>query len=296
MFLRKIIFTVLVGISFTNSLFGQHPIGDKLEQLYSQGHYGIVYRKAKKYNHIPNMETLIFPKYYIAVSGLQRVNNVYWYGRNMDIPSKSISELNRLKLDKNGYQYLVAHAYELYELKNDLNNWLTTISQSKHKQKVSEYAELFKSFFNDFDFTNFEFNNNSDQIDLRGVSTARQELVKFSKNYLGVPYKWGGTSSDGFDCSGFTQFVLKNKGINIPRTAVDQYAKCTRKDKSNVQCGDLIFFHNDNKISHVGMVISKMGEPIKMIHSSSSQGISIIEIDKSDYWKKRFYAFGSFLE
>jgi hypothetical protein len=287
---------ILFVFYFSRYLSAQHPIGDKLEQLYSQGHYGIVFRKAKKYIQKPETNHLISPKYYLAISSLQRINNFNWFKHNSTTPENSILELNKIKTDIVGFQFLEAHSYELFELKNDLNNWLTELSQRKQKHKVEQYVKLFQAFFNDFNFDVFEIKSSFDQLDLIGASLARQELVKFSKNYLGVPYKWGGSTPEGFDCSGFTQYIMKNKGLQIPRTASDQYEKCRKIDNSIVQCGDLIFFKNENRISHVGMVISKKGEPVKMIHASSSQGISIVEIEKSDYWKKRFYAFGSFLE
>ncbi|MEY4573522.1 MAG: hypothetical protein RLZ10_2812 [Bacteroidota bacterium] len=278
------------------SIFGQHPIGDKLEQLYSQGHYGIVYRKSKRFMLNSKYENLIAPKYYRAISGLQRLNNLYWYSRNSDVIKYSMNELIKLKKNQVSYDFLLAHSYELFELKNDLNNWLTELSQTKYKQNIHEYSNLFRDFFEKFDFQSYENHDSYVKSDLNGVSQIRQDLVQFSKNYLGIPYQWGGTSPEGFDCSGFTQFLMKHKGVQIPRTAGDQYIKCSKIDSLNAQCGDLIFFKNENKISHVGMVISKKGESIKMIHASSSKGISIIEVAKSSYWKKRYYALGTFLE
>jgi cell wall-associated NlpC family hydrolase len=113
---------------------------------------------------------------------------------------------------------------------------------------------------------------------------------------MGVPYKWGGTTADGFDCSGFTQHVLKSAGYSLPRTAGDQYQKSTKIELENVQCGDLVFFKNDAKISHVGMILSRKGNQIKMIHASSSKGISIVEINGSEYWKKRYFACGTYIK
>lgn len=278
------------------SLFGQHPIGDKLEQLYSQGHYGIVYRKSKRFMLNSKNENLIAPKYYRAISGLQRVNNIYWYVSNSEVIKNSMNELIKLKKNKVSYEFLLAHSYELFELKHDLNNWLTELSQSKHKQSVKEYSILFDDFFEKFNFQSYENQDSYVKSDFIGVSQTRQDLVQLSKNYLGIPYQWGGTSPNGFDCSGFTQFLMKQNGLQIPRTAGDQYLKCSKIDSLNAQCGDLIFFKNENKISHVGMVISKKGESIRMIHASSSKGISIIEVAKSTYWKKRYYALGTFLE
>ena len=65
--------------------------------------------------------------------------------------------------------------------------------------------------------------------------------------------------------------------------------------KKNVEKGDLVFFDNGSGVSHVGIVISEKGEPLKMIHSSSSKGIIITDVSKSEYWSKRLHGFGTYL-
>jgi cell wall-associated NlpC family hydrolase len=92
-------------------------------------------------------------------------------------------------------------------------------------------------------------------------------LIDTAKKYMGVPYVWGGTTTDGFDCSGFTQYVMKQNGITIPRTAAEQYATGTAVDKSNLRVGDLVFFTTYKEgASHVGFY---MGDG-KFIHASSA--------------------------
>lgn len=92
-------------------------------------------------------------------------------------------------------------------------------------------------------------------------------LITTAKKYMGVPYVWGGTTTDGFDCSGFTQYVMKQNGITIPRTAAEQYATGTPVDKSQLRVGDLVFFTTYKEgASHVGFY---MGDG-KFIHASSA--------------------------
>ena len=283
--------------SFT--LKAQHPIGDKLEQLYSQGHYAIVYRKANKFVQKEETKHLIAPKYYFALSGLQRSNNLYWFKRNSEVVEKSFLILNEIKKTETGKQCLIAHSYELYELENDLYNWITELKQSKIRDDIPKYSALVNGYFNDFDFSEFEVAELSNALwkeDVKGISKVRTDLATYASDYMGVPYKWGGTTADGFDCSGFTQHVLKSAGYSIPRTAGDQYQKSIKIELENVQCGDLVFFKNDSKISHVGMILSRKGDQIKMIHASSSKGISIVEINGSEYWKKRYFACGTYLK
>lgn len=113
-------------------------------------------------------------------------------------------------------------------------------------------------------------------------STADQ-LVKEAKKYLGVPYAWGGSSPNGFDCSGFLNYVFdKSSDINLPRTVSDIYQKGTKVSKPQV--GDIVFFETYKPgASHAGIYIGND----QFIHSSSSKGVSITSMDNS-YWSKRY--------
>jgi peptidoglycan DL-endopeptidase CwlO len=78
-------------------------------------------------------------------------------------------------------------------------------------------------------------------------------LIAYAKKYLGVKYVWGGTTPRGFDCSGFTQYVFRSIGINLPRVSRDQQDIGTRVSLYNVQKGDLVF--RGNPAHHVGIYI-----------------------------------------
>lgn len=119
-----------------------------------------------------------------------------------------------------------------------------------------------------------------------GTGSTRQAIVDTAKLYLGTPYVWGGTTPSGFDCSGFTQYVLKQHGITIPRTTTEQYKVGTYVAKSDLQPGDLVFLQNTYRagISHVGIYIGNG----KMIHASSSKGVVISDLSSS-YYMKHYY-------
>jgi gamma-D-glutamyl-L-lysine dipeptidyl-peptidase len=84
------------------------------------------------------------------------------------------------------------------------------------------------------------------------------ESIALAKRFLGLPYLWGGRSSFGYDCSGFTQMLLRARGINMPRDA-DQQAAWTglvAVDRKDLQAGDLLFFGSaPDQITHTGMYI-----------------------------------------
>lgn len=84
------------------------------------------------------------------------------------------------------------------------------------------------------------------------------ESIDLAKRFLGIPYLWGGSSSFGFDCSGFTQMLLRVRGINMPRDADQQAAwnGVTPVERKHLQPGDLLFFGSSPKqITHTGMYI-----------------------------------------
>ncbi len=78
-------------------------------------------------------------------------------------------------------------------------------------------------------------------------------LVAYAKQLTGTPYKRGGTTKSGFDCSGFTMHVYNHFKITLPRTAESQTSKGTVVSKSNLRIGDLVFF--GSTISHVGIYV-----------------------------------------
>jgi cell wall-associated NlpC family hydrolase len=113
---------------------------------------------------------------------------------------------------------------------------------------------------------------------------------------LGVPYLWAGSSPEGFDCSGFTSYVFQQKGIELPRRSADQFELSKHIKQKDAKPGDLVFFNSGSGVSHVGIVISKKGESLKMIHSSSSKGIIITDVANSTYWQQRIHGFGTFIK
>lgn len=111
-------------------------------------------------------------------------------------------------------------------------------------------------------------------------------IVSVAQNYLGVPYVWGGTSPSGFDCSGFTQYVLRQCGYNINRTAAAQYSNGSYVSYGSLQAGDLVFFANTyaaSGITHVGIYIGGG----QFIHAASG-GVKISSLSES-YYSSRYY-------
>jgi len=87
-------------------------------------------------------------------------------------------------------------------------------------------------------------------------NTPRAQVVKTAYQMLGTPYRYGGTSPGGFDCSGLVLFSYQQAGFDVPRTAFDQYLHSTPVPSNHLQPGDLLFFTlRSHSISHVGIYV-----------------------------------------
>ena len=109
-------------------------------------------------------------------------------------------------------------------------------------------------------------------------------IISTARNFMGVPYVFGGTTPKGFDCSGLLQYVFKMNGVSIPRLADEQYKLGKSAKISQLTAGDLVFFTTyTSGVSHCGIYIGDG----KFLHASSSRGVRIDSLDDS-YWKPRF--------
>jgi cell wall-associated NlpC family hydrolase len=101
----------------------------------------------------------------------------------------------------------------------------------------------------------------------------------------GIPYRNGGTDTNGFDCSGFTQYVFAQHGISIPREVREQFRVGASVQPDQLVAGDLLFFATtDPGASHVGISIG--GD--EFVHAPSSTGVVRVERLGSSYWSPRF--------
>lgn len=120
-----------------------------------------------------------------------------------------------------------------------------------------------------------------------GTYYLRNALVKTAREFIGVPYLWGGTSPEsGFDCSGLTMTVYQLNGLNLPRHSATQYDAGNPIDKQNLQKGDLVFFatNGNGKVSHVGIYIGND----RFIHAPSRGKNIRIESMSCNFFAKRY--------
>ncbi|WLR61292.1 C40 family peptidase [Guptibacillus hwajinpoensis] len=124
--------------------------------------------------------------------------------------------------------------------------------------------------------------SSSSSSQVKSASTSNSSVVSIAKQYIGVPYVWAGTTPSGFDCSGYLQYVFNKAGKSIPRTVASIWNATDKVSSPSV--GDLVFFETyKSGPSHAGIYIGNG----QFIHSSSSYGVTISDMDNS-YWSPRY--------
>ena len=107
-----------------------------------------------------------------------------------------------------------------------------------------------------------------------------QQAAVIAVRQIGVPYRYGGSTTQGFDCSGLVQYAYAKSGTRIPRTTAQQWQQLKPVSKDNLRVGDLLFFNIDGEIAHVGLYLGSR----RFVHApATGREVSIAELDSGFY-------------
>lgn len=268
-----------------NPLFSQNKKLDKIEMLYDQGNFKKALSKSESLltksefaNHPTPLLFYSLSKYQLSKSNskISSSESVYDYEKF-------------LKADSTG-KYFKAYANYIYDMQLGIADEIRQLNAEGKKDqahiKYNTYQRLFGNIAK-FDELVIENTASSSKPNTE-VSKSRKEIVAFAKKLIGTPYLYGGITTKGFDCSGFTSYVFQNNGYSIPRSAQGQSERYEKVKLTAAEPGDLVFFGSSKtNISHVGIVVSEKGQPLEMIHASTSRGVIVGKVEADPYWSPR---------
>ena len=114
----------------------------------------------------------------------------------------------------------------------------------------------------------------------RAATTAGARAAAVALQQVGVPYRYGGSTPTGFDCSGLVQYSYTQAGVRVPRTTGQLWSAANPVARSELRAGDLLFFSIEGKMSHVGMYLGEQ----RFVHApQSGRSVSVASLDSPFY-------------
>lgn len=247
---------------------------------------------------------MALPYYYLTCSNYKKYTQL---GKTTYLTTSLRSYGKYQKYNKNSNvvvnQEIINHLSTAYEAR--ITEILEKKKYSKARKEADKFSKLFGSNVNNYD--QIVGTNKSKQKTapkkksstpkknvFNTISVSESKLIKDAQSVLGTRYKYGGETSNGLDCSGFTKYVYKKSGVNIPHSAKSQSKLGVLVSKEDCKTGDLIFFGSRSNsgyhFQHVGMIYANENGKIKIIHCPNS-GVRIEgegEPSYDMYWNKRF--------
>ncbi|MDG1351399.1 MAG: C40 family peptidase [Crocinitomicaceae bacterium] len=158
------------------------------------------------------------------------------------------------------------------------------------------FFSLFISFFSSYIIAQASVDEVSEPVDSSGIldeliDQKSDAIIKYAKQFMGVPYVWGGMSPSGFDCSGFINYVFRGFGFSLTRTSYGMAELGTTVSLKDLEPGDLMFFKarnlNSRQVGHVALVVDTTDGIIQFIHAART-GIRIDTFNNHSYYVPRY--------
>ncbi|KOA21216.1 putative endopeptidase p60 precursor [Clostridium homopropionicum DSM 5847] len=182
----------------------------------------------------------------------------------VELNKENNEKLNNLKTKKNEQKNLIAEA----ERQDRLNAASFEASQSQVDKTLQGIM------------SNKKASEAKVRLSRGGTGVSSSEIIAYASKFLGTPYLWGGTTPEGFDCSGFTQYVYKHFGISLGRTTKDQIYDGVGVSRDQLQPGDLVFYGKGGVPSHMGIYI---GNGMYIHAPRTGEVIKISSYGRADY-------------
>jgi cell wall-associated NlpC family hydrolase len=243
--------------------------GDTLLSLSKK--YSISVSKLKEINNLRTTKLRIGQKLLVketvhSTYTVKKGDNIYKIAKRFNIDIDELKDINDLETDllKPGQKILIEPEVEPDDLKTvKTKNYEAIISQARIDTDIEKVLE-------------------SKELSDIGL---QDRLILFAKKLLDIPYRFGGSSLLGIDCSAYVQKVYGLVGINLPRSAREQFSEGNSVDKEELSIGDLVFFKTYASFpSHVGIYL---GNDL-FIHASSRGRKVTIDSLETPYYFKRF--------
>lgn len=172
-------------------------------------------------------------------------------------------KLDKLKLNKDEQSKLIKEA----ESQEALQASAVNDSQSKLNETLSQIESIRAAA--------------PKYVPSRGaVAVSSNAVIAYASNFLGTPYKWGGTTPAGFDCSGFTQYVFRHFGVTLGRTTYNQINNGYAVSRDELKPGDLVFYGKGGSPTHMGIYV---GNGMYIHAPRTGDVVKISSYDRSDY-------------
>jgi cell wall-associated NlpC family hydrolase len=284
-----IFFIALFGALQVN---GQTKEYNKLEKIYLKKNDDKLIKQAKKI-HSKNLRDSA-PYYFMSLAYFNKYTdqNIESYF------NRAISNLKKAKkLDKSKSNWLRL-SDEITSFKEKLaakTSQLATSNKSASRKLCASYIVLFadtlECYSALYDIVKKEPDNASSLAPflLEQAQNKRDSIVAIGATLVGIPYKWAGETTAGFDCSGFVQYVYKKVGIKLPHNANKISYLGTEVNEKDAQPGDIILFGTrkgkEHRAYHAGIIYENKNGQIRVIHCVS-KGVNI-STNYDSYWKSR---------
>lgn len=289
----SIIFIVLLASQF---VVAQSNSYKNLEKLYQKNNFTKGIEKATEFSK--NFPQEAEPLYYLSLFYIQKSNSAKSQSYKQQYLDKSINYLHKVKplIDTNKIELSKWKHYDfIYAALKEKAAESTPNTIQKTLKYHTFLAHFFKDttqFYKDYTITVFDASivPKEDTVVVANLKIERKQLIDVASSLIGIPYKYGGETKDGFDCSGFNLYVYKNLGLELPHNAHQQSELGKKIPIEEAQIGDLIFFghktKNGYRANHAGMIYQNDENGFAIIHCVS-KGVSVdAELWKS-YWSQK---------